>query len=218
MCEEQIQESTSADVSQSDEIAALKESIKKLEKKNYELIGKIQKTKDLPEDYEELQEFKRNAEQSKLEQEGKYVDQLEKLTVYDHTLSPNIKPPRFNKVPFKKIKLPDELYTDLYNQYSNLEFEPTCEKMQEHPEWGKTISGISNIKTNPYAGYGGLSNDFIGKAFNILTPIMEEWCGMDLLPTVSYGIRSYPDGSVLNLHRDQIRSHVLSCIIYVDRK
>ena len=156
--------------------------------------------------------------QWKLERDGKYVDQLKKLTVYDHTLSPEVKPPKFNKVPFKKIKLPDELYDNLYNEYSNLEFESTCEGIQHHPEWGNTVSGISNIKTNPYVGYGGLSNDFIGKAFNILTPIVEEWCGMDLLPTVSYGIRSYPDGSVLNLHRDQIRSHVLSCIIYVDRK
>ena len=156
--------------------------------------------------------------QWKLEQGGKYINQLEKLTVYDHTLSPKVKPPRFNKVPFKKIKLPDELYDDLYNEYSNLEFEPTCHGIQDHPEWGKTVSGISNIKTNPHVGYGGLSKDFMDKAFNILTPIMEDWCGMDLLQTVGYGIRHYPDGSVLNLHRDVIYSHVLSCIIYVDRK
>ena len=56
------------------------------------------------------------------------------------------------------------------------------------------------------------------KGFEILTPILEEWSGIELLPSVGYGIRHYPDGSVLNLHRDVIQSHVLSCIIYVDRK
>ena len=79
MSEEQIQESTTADVSQSDEISALKESIKKLEKKNYELIGKIQKKPELPDDYEALKEFKTNAEQSKLEQEGKYGEAKQAL-------------------------------------------------------------------------------------------------------------------------------------------
>ena len=153
----------------------------------------------------------------KCTQDGKYVDQLEKLTVYDHTLSPKVKPPKFNKVPFKKIKLPDELYDDLYDEYYNLEFEPLIGGIQDHPEWGKTISGISNIKTNPHVGYAGVSDAFVEKAFDILTPIVEEWSGIELLPTVSYGIRHYPDGSVLNLHRDIIQSHVLSCIIYVDR-
>ena len=155
--------------------------------------------------------------QWKLEQDGKYVDQLEKLTVYNHTLSPEVKPPKFNRVPFKKIKLPDELYTDLYDEYYSIEFESLIGGIQDHPEWGKTVSGISNIKTNPHVGYARLSEHFMDKGFRILTPIMEEWSGMELLPTVGYGIRHYPDGSVLNLHRDVIQSHVLSCIVYVDR-
>ena len=48
--------------------------------------------------------------------------------------------------------------------------------------------------------------------------MMEEWTGIELTPSWAYGIRSYPDGSVLGLHRDRIETHVLSCIIYVDRK
>ena len=79
MSDETNQEATPVETLKDDEVKALKESIKKLEKKNYELIGKIQKTKDLPEDYEELQEFKRNAEQSKLEQEGKYGEAKQAL-------------------------------------------------------------------------------------------------------------------------------------------
>ena len=91
--------------------------------------------------------------------------------------------PNLIKVPFKKIKLPDELYDDLYNEYYNLEFESVVGGIQDHPEWGKTVSGVSNIKTNPHLGYG-LSKDFIDKAFDILTPIVE-WSGVELIPTVS---------------------------------
>tara|TARA_Y100001963_G_scaffold43959_1_gene61690 strand:+ start:441 stop:1121 length:681 start_codon:yes stop_codon:yes gene_type:complete len=72
MSEEQNQEATPVESPAKDELEKLKESISKLEKKNYELIGKLQKKPDLPDDYESLQEFKRKAEQSKLEQEGKY--------------------------------------------------------------------------------------------------------------------------------------------------
>ena len=56
------------------EINALKESIKRLEGKNHELIGKIQKAKQIPDgvDVEELIEFKRKAEQTKLEAKGDY--------------------------------------------------------------------------------------------------------------------------------------------------
>tara|TARA_B100001113_G_scaffold133156_1_gene109126 strand:+ start:808 stop:2628 length:1821 start_codon:yes stop_codon:yes gene_type:complete len=156
--------------------------------------------------------------QWKVEQDGKYVDQLEKLTVYEHTLSPKIKPPKFNKIPFKKIKLPDELYDDLYDEYYKMKFESLIGGLQDHPEWGRTVSGISNVKTSPHIGYAGVSDTFKEKAFNILTPIMEDWTGVELTPTVSYGVRNYPDGSVLHLHRDVIQSHVLSCIVYVDRK
>lgn len=57
------------------EIQALKESIQKLEAKNRELIGKMQKKELIePDDYESLKEFKRQAEQKKLEDAGKYEE------------------------------------------------------------------------------------------------------------------------------------------------
>ena len=53
------------------ELDQLKESVKKLEAKNYELIGKLQK-KDtkVPEDYESLLAFKQKKEQEDLEAKG----------------------------------------------------------------------------------------------------------------------------------------------------
>jgi hypothetical protein len=57
------------------EVQALKESVQKLEAKNRELIGKMQKKELIePDDYESLKEFKRQAEQKKLEEAGKYEE------------------------------------------------------------------------------------------------------------------------------------------------
>ena len=62
MSDENIQEPTAVDPS---ELDALKRSIEGLEKKNFELIGKLKKkeTPDVPADYQELLDFKQKAEQ-----------------------------------------------------------------------------------------------------------------------------------------------------------
>ena len=82
MSEEQAQQVTPVDSGNSDEIAKLKSSIDSLEKKNFELIGKLQKKEligEVPDDYQELKEFKRQAEQIKLESEGKYTEARQAL-------------------------------------------------------------------------------------------------------------------------------------------
>jgi len=61
------------------ELEQLRESVKKLEAKNYELIGKLQKQKPasektMPDDYEALLAFKQKREQEDLEREGKYEE------------------------------------------------------------------------------------------------------------------------------------------------
>jgi hypothetical protein len=75
MTDEQNQEAMPVDSSANNaEAEALKKEIESLQKKNYELIGKMQKKEllEVPPDYESLKQFKQNAEQSRLEQEGKY--------------------------------------------------------------------------------------------------------------------------------------------------
>ena len=64
------------------EVEQLKESVKKLEAKNYELIGKLQnqkKEKEVPEDYESLLAFKQKHEREQLESEGKYTEATQAL-------------------------------------------------------------------------------------------------------------------------------------------
>ena len=64
------------------EVEQLKDSIKKLEAKNYELIGKLQNQKKetkVPEDYDSLLAFKQKHEREQLESEGKYTEATQAL-------------------------------------------------------------------------------------------------------------------------------------------
>ena len=74
MAEEQNQEAMPVETVNNTESDSLKKEIESLKKKNYELIGKMQKKEllEVPPDYESLKKFKQNAEQEKLEREGKY--------------------------------------------------------------------------------------------------------------------------------------------------
>ena len=74
MSEEQIQETTSSEPQNNAELESLKGSVEALERKNHELIGKLKKTKTIPDgvDVQELLDFKAKAEQADLEKQGKY--------------------------------------------------------------------------------------------------------------------------------------------------
>ena len=72
---EETQATPPAEPKNDSEIQALKESVQKLEAKNRELIGKMQKKELIePDDYESLKEFKRLSEQKKLEDACKYEE------------------------------------------------------------------------------------------------------------------------------------------------
>ena len=82
MAEEGNVEITSPDPQNNVEGEQLNARITALEKKNYELIGKLQKNElinEVPDDYEALKDFKRQAEQNKLESEGKYTEARQAL-------------------------------------------------------------------------------------------------------------------------------------------
>jgi len=81
MAEEQIQETTSPEAPNNSELDALKNSIQALEKKNFELIGKLKQTKSIPDgvDIQELLDFKAKAEQADLEKQGKYTEARQAL-------------------------------------------------------------------------------------------------------------------------------------------
>ena len=80
MSDEQLQEATPT--ASNDELEKLKRSIEGLERKNFELIGKLKEQKEktvaIPDgvDVKELLEFKRQKEQEELESKGKYDEAL----------------------------------------------------------------------------------------------------------------------------------------------
>jgi len=80
MSDEQLQEATPT--ASNEELEKLKRSIEGLERKNFELIGKLKEQKEkapaLPDgvDIQELLEFKRKKEQEELESKGKYEEAL----------------------------------------------------------------------------------------------------------------------------------------------
>lgn len=81
MSEEQEQQATPVEQQSNDQVNALQRSIEALERKNHELIGKLQKAKKVPDgiDVDELIQFKRQAEQAELEQQGKYSEARQAL-------------------------------------------------------------------------------------------------------------------------------------------
>lgn len=82
MSEEQNQGITSPEAQTDSELNDLRKSVTALEKKNWDLISKLQKNEligEVPDDYKELKEYKRQAEQSKLESEGKYIEARQAL-------------------------------------------------------------------------------------------------------------------------------------------
>ena len=81
MSEENDQQVTPTEAQSNDQVDALQRSVEALERKNHELIGKLQKAKKVPDgvDVDELIQFKRAAEQSELEQQGKYSEARQAL-------------------------------------------------------------------------------------------------------------------------------------------
>ena len=72
MSEEKNQEPMATDAPMENQAKQqLQQEIENLKKKNYELIGKMQKKElmEVPDDYKELVEFKRNAEQAELQRD-----------------------------------------------------------------------------------------------------------------------------------------------------
>ena len=81
MSDEQNPETTSLEAPTNPEIAALRNSVANLERKNYELIGKLKESKAIPDgvNVQELLDFKRSVEQGKLEAQEKYTEAKQAL-------------------------------------------------------------------------------------------------------------------------------------------
>lgn len=129
-------------------------------------------------------------------------------------------PPKLARFPFKKCKVPESLYSKIQEEYSKMSFQERCNSTGYDPGWDKhTSSGISIFGSDdPHCYVSTLSNFLYNECYNIITPYIEDWSGYQVEETWGYGIRSYVRNSILHLHRDRYKTHVLSCIVFVDQK
>lgn len=137
--------------------------------------------------------------------------------------------PKFADKPFKMVKVPDDLYSDIKQFYNECNFSDTETDVYYDKDYGEYIAGGSiafkplptqqhnfdRIK-NPYTHISYVPSEKLYEWAVRLQPILEEWSNQKLEPTAAFGIRSYQQDSILCLHRDNIETHVISCIIFLE--
>lgn len=134
--------------------------------------------------------------------------------------SKKTQPPKISGFPFKKMKVPEKLYDKIMIEYSNMIFEDNVDDVEYSQDYQTYTSGGISVKgsNNPYTRFSSISKELNDEVYETLTPIIQEWSGIELEKSWGYGIRSYIHNSVLHLHRDRIDTHIISCIIFVDEK
>jgi prolyl 4-hydroxylase len=132
-----------------------------------------------------------------------------------------ILPPRFSsESPFKKVKIPEDLYSKIMEEYKSMDFTGVVDDVKYCPEFlSNTVGGISVKKSPfPYYNFSCISKNLHDECYRVISPLIQHWSNCELEQTWSYGIRSYIKNSVLHLHRDRFDTHIISCIIFIDEK
>lgn len=117
--------------------------------------------------------------------------------------------PAYTKAGFCKRVLPSRLFTkitDFYTDNSASIAEETVEGGYIQSGKNSTANGSSLID---------LTTDLRREIHDELKAGMEQWSGVELLPTYVYGIRIYHRGAVLRPHRDRLATHIIGAIINV---
>jgi prolyl 4-hydroxylase len=134
--------------------------------------------------------------------------------------------PKFADKPFKLTKVPENLYLDIMEVYKNSNFSDKEDDVYYDNVYGEwTAAGAIAFK-NPFVDLNKLKKPYTHISYipiekikewsMILHPIMEEWSNEKLDFSMGFGIRSYERDSILCLHRDAIKTHVISCIIFIE--
>jgi prolyl 4-hydroxylase len=123
-------------------------------------------------------------------------------------IQPRIVPP-FGEVGFKKMRIPDALWSRLESfwkvNYPTF-VEETAKNFEENPELVQ--------KTYNFA----LPQEEKSCAHTHLQHAVEEWSGVLLEETLLFGVRVYTDGAVLDEHVDTLGTHVVSLILNVGQE
>jgi len=136
----------------------------------------------------------------------RYVD-LNKIYSNEENL------PKFTKLGFEKIKVPQNIWEyilEIYNKSKQFKTEENLANKKETipSSLGTNSTDILSLDNLPEMR-SKLHLDFL--------QLHKEWCGTEIEPTWIYGIRSYNKGASLYFHRDRIETHHISSIICVDK-
>jgi len=117
--------------------------------------------------------------------------------------------PRFTPHGFKVVDGPKELWQQLRKNYNaNKRYAP----LERFPRSNEHVSEDHNPGV-----IGNREQQRLNAAVTeALKPICEEWAGVELIPTSTYGVRVYHNGSTLFMHLDVASTHVISAIFHID--
>lgn len=117
--------------------------------------------------------------------------------------------PRFASEGFKVMDAPKELWQRLRANYQAHKNTPNIENFPNghlHVDEAHKPRFIGNAEQQRL-------NDEVTAA---LKPICEAWSNVSLIPTSTYGVRVYTNGSTLFMHADTAGTHIISAILHID--
>lgn len=121
--------------------------------------------------------------------------------------------PKFTKIGFEKREVPSDVWGLIQSAYTQLQSKKRPEKFKGQLDIiydkDKTESPVDILDL----GHVKHIKDAIHKK---LQPILQEWSGTPIVPSMMYGIRSYKNGAILTDHWDRPKTHHISAIIIVD--
>ena len=130
-------------------------------------------------------------------------DKTQKYNAWMVTMGSSVVTQNFTKYGWGLARAPDDIIQELRdNLYNNMPF-----ARNEHQ--------VEVLDTSPQSKFIDQFelNDKISKK---LLKMHEEWSGVELVPSIAYGLRLYQNNSALLMHTDKSSSHVISCILHVD--
>ena len=118
--------------------------------------------------------------------------------------------PQCTPLGFEKFKVPTETWDLIQNVYSLLK---RHESREEFRGKEKIITGTGKSTLFPI---DKLPHQRVS-IHQQLHQLHQDWAGIEIEPSFIYGIRSYKNGSILEMHKDRPDTHHISSIISVDK-
>jgi hypothetical protein len=117
--------------------------------------------------------------------------------------------PNFTETGFRVIDAPKALHKKLYDRlHTHLKGDWENEISQE----GSRPLEILGPKEPLFYSNSDLNDEIM----NELLPLHEEWAGVELVTSMTYGVRIYRNLSELLMHVDRTDTHIISSIFHID--